>query len=199
MAILTPRSPAYSTKGGHTRRNRCRFSRSGAALRRRPASTRSRVLRSPRTPPTRRPPPGSGREKRRSTSRASRVHLHPSSFPGALRDRIAEHGLHVPVAERRELWFVGHLACRDRRIDRPVELLERFGEAFGVSDRKRGRRARTLVQKHGIAEQHLVGPITVSQPQLLVPLRIPGKRALRTVDLEPQRVLPAGAHLRDDG
>ena len=58
--------------------------------------------------------------------------------------------------------------------------------------------ARVVARRAGLAPVHLVRPVAVAEPQLLVRLGVPLQRALGAVGLEPDPVLAAGADLRDD-
>ena len=63
-----------------------------------------------------------------------------------------------------------------------------------------GRRAACaaeLVHERGVPEQELVGPVAVTDPQLLGLLRVPRDGGGGAVDLVLQAVLAAGAQLRD--
>ena len=54
-----------------------------------------------------------------------------------------------------------------------------------------------LVEDGGVAQQDLVRPAAVADPQLVGPLRVPGGGGGRAVDLEHERVLASGADLGD--
>ena len=103
----------------------------------------------------------------------------------------------MTVLERGEVRLLRHAATLDRRVDGSVELPERVGEAFRMPGRQPGALGRVRREQLRGPQQRLVRPSAVAEPELLVALAVPGERAPRAVELEPQRVPAAGAHLRD--
>ena len=85
----------------------------------------------------------------------------------------------------------------DRLIDRRVERLEGVREPLDVTPREGGRAPAGVVEDRRVAEEQLAGAASMSDPQLVGALRVPRGGGLRSVDLEDQRVLAAGADLGD--
>ena len=156
------------------RRRRCgRRRRSGARRPRRPASTRPRARRSRWPPPSRRSRRASASGRPRSAGRAS------SAPPGARGstvthrrsrargDRVADQR---PRRGRRRTSGSrarrGGPPGRDGAVDRAVELAERVGEALGVAAGSAACRP-PRAQQRRVAQQQLVGPVAVAEPQLL--------------------------------
>ena len=105
----------------------------------------------------------------------------------------------MAVGEGRVQGRCGRRAGGDRGVDDAVELAERVGEALGVAGREVRRRGGGAVHQGGVAQQQLVGPPAVAEPQLLRALGGPRERACGAVDLERQEVAAPGADLRDRG
>ena len=105
----------------------------------------------------------------------------------ALGDRVADEHLVVAVGERRVRRPLRRAARDDVRVDRPEQRAERVREALDVAARERGRRPPGRAHQRRVAEEQLVGPLAVTQPEVVRRLRVPPGRA------GPSRRSPTGA------
>ena len=136
-------------------------------------------------------------ERSGQQSELHRVTLHPAAFAVGQRDGVGEHVLDVAVAEGRVVRLVRRAAARDVRVDGAVQLAERVREALGVRRGQARARGRRRMHERRVAEQGLVRPVAVPEPELLVALGVPGERARRAVDLEPSEFLRPDRDLRE--
>ena len=123
--------------------------------------------------------------------------LDPAARAGAPRDGVADEHLVVAVRERRRTAGERTAASHDVRVDRPGKGAERVEEALDMAARQGGCRPAGRAHQGRVADEDLVGPVAVADPELVGLLAVPGERRRRAVDLVLQRVLPAGADLRD--
>ena len=82
-------------------------------------------------------------------------------------------------------------------VDRPEMGAERVEEALDVAARQGRRGLPGGAHEGGVADEDLVRPLAMADPGLVGLLAVPGPGAVRPVDLVDERVLPAGADLRD--
>src|SRR3954454_11125310 len=74
---------------------------------------------------------------------------------------------------------------------------ERVAEAFDVTAGERSGGAAGRAHQGRVADEDLVRPFAVAQPDLIGLLRIPGDRCGRAIDLVLERVLSPSADLAD--
>ena len=160
--------------------------------------------------PSRRPPSAACRGRARSGSRAS--WLEPpagwSRRGGAAARSTSTQRECARRSRRRRASRRGRRRRSRTAGGRPAGRPRRPRRSPGRAPRtcrrnpRRGRRAgrgRSAGSAHqgGVAEQHLVGPVAMADPELLGSLRSPRRRGGGAVDLVAQRVLAAGADLGD--
>src|SRR6516165_4453366 len=102
---------------------------------------------------------------------SSGFYRHPSSFGLAAQDRLADRDLAVAI---RKAGIVGRRAAIDHGINGPEQLLECIRKSLVMSARVVRVTSRFGVQERRIANQQLVGPIAMSQPELVGPFAVPG-------------------------
>ena len=182
---------------------------------RRAASRRSRGSRSRWRPSSRRPPSAASRGTGRSAGRASSgvrlrglawrrpatgraIDVDPAAEPGALGDGVVDQHLVVAVGERRRRAAARPAARRRRRRRSPGRARRRCRRSP-----RRGRRAgppprgRPAPIRAGLRSRISFGRSRWPSHSWSGCLRVPGGRRRRAVDLALERVLAAGADLRD--
>src|SRR6185312_2279687 len=80
-------------------------------------------------------------------------------------------------------------------VEAPEDLLERVVVAFAVSTRQVGVGTRRWQHEGRVLDLDLIRPVAMSDPQVVGTFAVPRHTRLRAVNLEPEIILAARAHL----
>src|SRR5437868_4915236 len=130
------------------------------------------------------------------SDRGGATDLHPATGPRTGCDRVADQHLFVSVRESGISRPFSPTAGCNVRVYRPEEGCEGIGKPLDMARRQGCGGPGCGSHERRVPKEQLVGPVAMTQPQLVRGLRIPGCGVRGSVNLPLERILSAGADLR---